>query len=219
MTAKDAYTMLLAELDKYESPSFRVEDFTYFFNSALHEYVSNHLGTADVLQKDSDDMDPFIKWSVPLEQDPEIKEKFALPADYRHVWGMKTTFKFLVGWGPFAKDDTVTLYLKRQRSNREGFQKGNAYQRPSFKYPLYKVEGTNVMVYAGDKLEAVSTELDYVHDWPDIGLTEDLVTNDTLFFPGYVAREVVKLTRRLFLENVESGRYNSQLQEQSLRKE
>lgn len=217
--AQDAYIMLLRELDKYESPSFRVGDFTYFFNSAIDEYKSNHLTDSDVLQKDSDDMDPFITWNTALAQDNSEKSKFALPDDYRHVWTVKATAKWLTDFGKYKTNDIITLYPKRRRSTREGYQENNAYHKPGFRYPVWKVETGSMFIEAGDKLELVSCSLDYVFQGDEIGLTEDLLTNDDIPFPDYILREIVKLTRRIFLENIESQRYPSTLQEEQLRKE
>ena len=217
--AQDAYVMLLRELDKYESPSFRVSDFQYFFNSGINEYISNHLTDADVLQKDSDDIDSFITWNESLTQDNTDKSKFTLPSLYRHVWSVKVTVKWLVAWGKYKVDDEITIYPKRRRSTREGFQEKNAYHKPDTEYPTYKIEGGFIYILAGDKVEPLTVRLDYIPQPTDIGLTEDLVTNDDIPFPDYVLREIVKLTRRIFLENIESGRYSSTLQEEQLRNE
>lgn len=220
--AQDAYIMVTRELDKYESPPFQIGDFQYFFYSAINEYISNNLPDADILQKDSDDMNSFIKWNTALVQntdDPPIYSEFALPSDYRHIWNVKSRVKWLVAWGKYAVNDEIWLYPKRRRSTREGYQENNAYQKASVKYPLYKVEGTNINIDAGVKVQLMETRLDFVFEPVEIGLTEDLATNDDIPFPNYVLLEIVKLTRRIFLENIESQRYNASLQEEVMRKE
>ena len=51
---------------------------------SIHEYVSNHLFSSDVLQKDSDDIDNFITWNGSLTQDEKpsiIKEDWQSPVN------------------------------------------------------------------------------------------------------------------------------------------
>ena len=39
MNALDAYRDVLRELDKYESPTFTINDFNYFYNKAISQFV------------------------------------------------------------------------------------------------------------------------------------------------------------------------------------
>lgn len=220
--ASDIYVKVLRELDKYESPSFNVKDFEYFFNDAVNIYVSNHLLNADVLQKDSDDIDYFITWDEKLTQDPTNKSKFALPVTYRHVWGVKAEFEFLSDFGKYkgrtttTDGDKIILYPKRRRTTREGYQEKNAYHKPSLDYPYYKVEGGSIYIDAGLLLEPSDMWLDYVKIPAEYTVSP---TDSVVSIPDHVIRELVKLTARRFAENIESPRYGSMLQEEQLRKE
>lgn len=219
----NAYRWVLEELDKHESPSHPPASFVYWFNTTLDEYLSNLLPTSDITQKGGDDLDSFVVFSASLTQDESDAELFELPGNFRHVWAAEVVAKWLVDYDKFEQDDTVTLHPKRRRSNRGGFQESNAYQRPSMYYPTYKVinsAGTRYLqILLGNKLEPVSCNLDYVKVIDELELSDDLATtNDELPFPRYVAKEMVNLHVRKVLENYESQRYSSQLQEMSLRK-
>lgn len=222
-TTLDAYRWALIELDKHESPTFSPGDFVYHFNSTVDEYLSNQLPQSDVVQKRVDNMESFAVLNQALTQHPSDTKLFALPDDYRHVWEVKVTAKWLEDFMHYEKDDVITLYPKRRRSNRKGYQEQNAYQKPSYRYPVYRlqnVSGTRYLrVELGARLQATGCNLDYIRDYGEFSLSSDLSTYDEIPFPTYVIREIIKLMVRKVLENTESPRYRSQLQEMQLRNE
>jgi hypothetical protein len=217
MTILEVYRGILKELDKTESPSFSADDFDYWFNSTLDLYLSGSLPMGEVLQKGADRMDYFVAYGKPLNQDATDKSLFkitGLTPPYRHVWSVVTTFKWLVTFGKHAKDSASVLYPKRRRSNRKGYQESNAYQSPSYRYPLYELYNDDtdryLRVLAGSMLEAQAVKLDYVKEFATFSLAS---SGDEFPVPDYMAREIIRLTARQFLENIESPRYMTQLQE------
>lgn len=223
MTVLEAYQGLLREVDKYESASFEPSDFDYWFNSALDLYLSGSLPTGEVVQKGADRMEYFVIYGKTLTQhdtDVSLYKLTDLSPAYRHVWVVKAVFQWLSDFAKYKKDSQITLYPKRRRSNRRGYQEDNAYQRPSHRYPLYELynDGTDrwIRMEAGSRLQAQSCTLDYVKE--TLPFTLDSPTT-SLPVPDYMAKEVIRLTARLFLENIESPRYGTQLQERQLRNE
>ena len=215
----DAYRWTLEELDKTASPTLEVDSFVYQFNSTLDEYLSNQLPGADITQKESDDIDSFIVHRESLKQDSTDKSVFEIPEDYRHTWVVEVKAKWTAAFGKFSKDEQVTLYTRRRRASRKGYQEANAFQKPSYFYPLHERRGENLVIMLGSYLEPVSCYFTYVKSFDELMLSADGSQNSEIGLPVYVIREVTKVLARKLLEELESRRYASQLQETKLRNE
>lgn len=65
MTVRDLYDNLLIELNKVEAPSLLLEDFIYFANKAVQQYINKRYNLYDVTQQTTDDL-RVLKKSVQL---------------------------------------------------------------------------------------------------------------------------------------------------------
>lgn len=221
--AFDAYKNELRELDKFESPTFTVGDFNYFWNSTTDQYIATNVAGFDIDQKSLDDLRAIVNLGDAL---IFTSGTAPLPDKYRHVLGMEVTLKFIEDYDGYKKDDLLVKTVKRMRTNRKGFAKSNAFQRPSYKSVYYQISKENIQILAGTKVEVISGTLDYIETPEKVYLNPDKtsnysdpVNNTPLQFPDHVNFELVKLCRRIFLENIESQRYQSTLQEEALRQE
>jgi len=220
MDALEAYKNLLRELDKYESPSFSIKDFNYFFNDAISSYLTDNYGDFDVIQKDLDDIGVLIVYGNVL-----TSPLFPLPVDYRHCLGVKASITFIEDTLDNAKGDIVIIYPKRMQTNRKGYMNRNAYQEESTTYPTYQLDSTQIYIRAGDSVEITSVEIDYIKNPEEVFLNPDRtvdytdpVNNTPLQFPKYVCLEIIKVCRDNILENIESGRYQTVTNENQLTK-
>ena len=222
-TSLDAHRALLKELDKYESPVFTIGDFNYFYPSSIDEYVALNYATLDVNQKTLDD----IRAILVLGEDLSLTNGEAdLPEKYRHMLGMEAVLKFTVAMDGIAIDTERTVYPKRMRTNRTGFAKPNAYHKPSYKNPYFQITKDKIQVLNGIGTSVESGKIDYLETPETMYLNPDTTvdytdpSNNTLLqFPDHVNFEIIKHCRRVFLENIESPRYQSSLQESILRRE
>ena len=221
--ALDAYRNWLRELDKFESPTAQLLDFNYWWNSATDEYIANNYATFDVNQKTLDDISEIL---VLDEELTFVTNEVDLPEKYRHILGLETELKFLEALDGNAVDSTVIVNPKRLKTNQKGFRINNAYQQPSYKESYFQIAKGKLKILCGSKNEATTGKIDYleipetVYLNPDKSVDfNDPLNNTLLQFPSHVNFEIVKHCRKIFLENIESPRYQTSLQEQALRRE
>jgi hypothetical protein len=232
MTALDAYRDLLIELDKYESPSFSVRDFNYFWNSAVNEFVDKKLAVGpDVIQHSHDDLAVLLSDPTSLEfgevETPQVLSAVQayLPEFYRNILGLKIVLKFTVAAGKYAKDVKLTVYPRKQRSNREGYIRKNSYQDAKEEDAWYTLRGNIIELIIDSNTEVDTGTITFLKKPVAITLNPDIENlniddedeNPVLEFPDHTVSKIVKECRRIFLENIESPRYGTNFQEQNLR--
>jgi hypothetical protein len=230
MRALEAYRAELIELDKYESPSFSIRDFNHFWNSATQEFISSKLATGpDVVQYDHDDLAVLLSDPTPLVFGTgSLSNQAPLPNTYQNMLGMKITLEYLVNKGIHKKGDLITTFPKKQRSNREGFIQKNAYQEAFEEDSWYNLRGKLVEIIHDPDTKVKSGTINFLKKPAivtinpliatlTIGEQNAEVNNPTLEFPDATVLKIVKECRRIFLENIESRRYGTNIQEQNQR--
>jgi hypothetical protein len=221
MKALDAFIGVQHELDKFASPSFEVEQFNYFINSYLNDYIVENYARYPLLQKDVDDIRSIVKTSTPLAL---IAGKVALPEDYRHMLKVHVHGKFTVAVGMNAlNSETDFKNVERRLSNEQGYREDNYYLTASHKSPYYELEGNDLIVDLGPSVLAMTATINYITTPATIFLSPNPAdnlniegNNTTIPFPLHVYHELVKGCARLFLENIESRRYPTKVQEKQM---
>jgi hypothetical protein len=220
MKAIDAYRDVQRELDKYESPSFSVGDFNYFFPLAVSRYIDHNYKFFDVMQKEVDDIRSFLTLAYPLTL---ASGKVSLPETYRHMLHVKVAMKFKTAIGRYSNDQVEEFYPDRLKSGQKGFRFKNAFSRPNYKQYYYEIAGTDIQLVwdstVADPNAGVNLWIDFVKE-PDLiylnpDKTSDFgleVNNTTLQFNtgtkrNYVYFEIIGKCREVFLENIESPRF------------
>ena len=56
MTAREVWEGMLTELSKVNAPSMLLQDFNYFFNKAINQYINKRYNIYDVNQQTTDDL-------------------------------------------------------------------------------------------------------------------------------------------------------------------
>lgn len=56
MTERDLYDYALIEMNKVEAPSLLLEDYNYFMNKAVQQYINKVYNRYDINQQSSDDI-------------------------------------------------------------------------------------------------------------------------------------------------------------------
>jgi hypothetical protein len=226
MKALDAYRDTLRELDKFESPTFSIGDFNYFYPQAVSRYVDENYKFFDVMQKEVDDLRSFITASSPLTLAGGVT---TLPAQYRHILHLKVAMKFKVQIGKYALNQVVEFYPDRMKSGQKGFRFENAFTRPNHKRYYYEIIGDELRLiwnstYA-DPNSGVNCWVDYIKEPNLIFLNPDKTSNysleannSTLQFNTGSTRnsvyfEIIAKCRALFLENIESPRFPAAVQQ------
>lgn len=231
MKAIDAYRDILKELDKYESPTFSVRDFNYFYNKAVSKYIDVNYRQLDVVMKDTQDISAMLALASPITI--QTTGTVALPANFRHLLSLKIKVRFKVDIGKYDATQVYEFWPERMKSGQKGFRYRSAYGKPNYRRYYYEISGTNLNVLFDDsKVEFVTNApnawLDYVIQPTDVYLNPDTGAdfnqenqNTTLSFNtgasrNYVYFEVINLCRSIFLENIESPRAGIAMQESAM---
>jgi len=223
MRALDAFREVSHELDKFASPTFEVTQFNYFFNVAIDDYIANNYARYPLVQKDVDDIRVLLKTT-----DPALTitaKKADLPVDYRHMLRVHVNATFIAKAGKYAANSTKLFKnVERRFSNEEGYREENAYLKASHKSPYYELEGSKIVFDLGSNMTPTTAIIQYIMTPPVIYLSPNPADdfsqedkNTTINYPSHVCRELITLCARKFLENIESPRYQTKLNEERLR--
>ena len=173
MTVRDIYEYALIELNKLNAPSLLLEDYNYFINKAIQQYINLVYAKSEIDQQSTDDI-RVLKTSAILE--PKLfsssltsdKTKLLsnglfktsyyadLPTDYMHL--LNCIVEYTIQQSNFKcynKGDTVHFPVRRLTSDMYTQILNNAYMRPMYKRPYYYLSAinTNTVTQAeGDRL-------------------------------------------------------------------
>ena len=173
MTVRDIYEYALVELNKLNAPSLLLEDYNYFINKAIQQYINLVYAKSEIDQQSTDDI-RVLKTSAILE--PKLfsssltsdKTKLLsnglfktsyyadLPTDYMHL--LNCIVEYTIQQSNFKcynKGDTVHFPVRRLTSDMYTQILNNAYMRPMYKRPYYYLSAINTNTVAqaeGDRL-------------------------------------------------------------------
>ena len=158
MTARELYEYALIELNKLEAPSLLLEDYNYFINKAVQQYINLVYAKLEIDQQSTDDI-RVLKTSailkpIRLSEDPTyshlsnglFKSSYYvdLPADYMHLLNCIVEYKVSVSnFKCYNKDDIVYFAARRLTPDMYTQILNNAYMRPMYKRPYYYLNNIN----------------------------------------------------------------------------
>ena len=164
MTAREMYEYALIELNKLEAPSLLLEDYNYFINKAVQQYINLIYAKLELDQQSVDDL-RVLKTSTILNpkklDDPSAitngntsnaisstlmgQYYYAdLPADYLHL--INCIVEYQVNRSNFKcynLNDSVFFAARRLTSDMYAQIINNAYLRPTYKRPYYYLNNIN----------------------------------------------------------------------------
>ena len=158
MTARELYEYALIELNKLEAPSLLLEDYNYFINKAVQQYINLVYAKLEIDQQSTDDI-RVLKAStvlkpVKLYENPSyshlangmFKSSYYvdLPEDYMHLLNCIVEYK--VGVSNFKcdnKGDMVYFAARKLTPDMYTQVLNNAYMRPMYKRPYYYLTNIN----------------------------------------------------------------------------
>ena len=179
MTARQVYEGVLIELNKVQAPNLLLEDFNYFFNKAVDQYVNKRYNIYDISQQTTDDV-RVLKSTVTLEVaegnnagslNRDVTKKgslydstyeFDLPTDYLHLLNCICEYKVLKPFKCYDANTYVQFAAERLTSDSWSTVINNVYTRPTYKRPYYFLHNVNrdLINNTGQTGQANST-LDY----------------------------------------------------------
>lgn len=228
MTVRELYDAALIESNKVKAPSLLTDDYVYFLNKAVQQYVNQVYNRCEYNQQSSDDLS-FLHTTdvINLEYDSDKQVSCgALPEDYLHLLNCIGEFQLndITNKKPWCGNSEVTTRNKRQMCQRltADLKAGvvdNYYMKPSAKKPYYyiitKDDKLSIEIYAG-KTPCNSIEIAYIKCPAKLSLTEDDVyaeidETSKVEFPDYVCYEIINIFTRLLLENASDPRLQTNI--------
>lgn len=216
MTVRDIYEYALVELNKLNAPSLLLEDYNYFINKAIQQYINLVYAKSEIDQQSTDDI-RVLKTSAILE--PKLfsssltsdKTKLLsnglfktsyyadLPTDYMHL--LNCIVEYTIQQSNFKcynKGDTVHFPVRRLTSDMYTQILNNAYMRPMYKRPYYYLSAINTNTVA-------QSEDDRLYNKP--GSLTGMNAND---LPTKEGEEVLALEKGTIPENKSYGLIDSE---------
>lgn len=147
MTVREVYQALLIELNKEQAPSMLLEDFNYFGNKAIQQYINKQYNVYDVNQQTSDNLRVLSTTAklTPTFNDDFYGEKIAvieLPLDYFHLLNCICSYR-RTGPNKCNQTGAVQYSAKRLTSDMWSQVNQNYYNRPTYKRPYYFIHNVN----------------------------------------------------------------------------
>lgn len=153
MTERELYEYALIEMNKVEAPSLILEDFNYFINKAVQQYINKVYNRYDINQQSSDDL-RVLKATVTLTPDKtETVGKVAgvnkfvytvdLPDDYMHILNCIIEYEVKKPYKCYAEGDHVDFAARRLTADMASGIIHNVYMRPEYKRPYFYINNIN----------------------------------------------------------------------------
>lgn len=222
MTVREIYEYVLIESHKLNAPNLKLFEFNYYINKAINQVVNKIYNIYDTTQQTSDDLRVLVKNNVEL-----IQGK--LPEDYLHLLNCICTFEATDKYKNCIKEgDEIQVVATKATSDSWGQILQDAYNKPSYKKPYYKivngyaakepVEVSKLVIeYGKGPFELKSVSIDYLKTPTQMTLTEEQVEliedkSDQMEFPDYINREIINELVHLVMERANDPRLSTNLQ-------
>lgn len=147
MTVREVYEAILIELNKEQAPSMLLEDFNYFCNKAIQQYINKQYNVYDVNQQTSDNLRVL---STTAKLTPTYTDFYGqkvaevqLPLDYLHILNCICSFKYKGGKKCYEDQGNEQYSARRLTSDMWSQVNQNYYNRPTYKRPYYFIHNIN----------------------------------------------------------------------------
>jgi hypothetical protein len=218
MTIQELHRAVRLELDKTDAnslPDFTRSEIDYWLNTAQERLQTNKYTGLNLLQKGSeelqkriDDLRTFIKNSAPIDPVQVTNSKYLL--DLSTISDYKGLYKVLA----LSTQDgcTIEVYPEFCRHDEYVRIKRDPFNRPEFRRPIYLITDNKLEIETKNAL-IFDVVVTYIKK-PRLMSFDNNITSE---FPEAVHVELVKFTKDLLLENIESQRIQSeQLRSQTI---
>ena len=169
MTARQCFEGLLTELSKVNAPSMLLQDFNYFFNKAVNQYINKTYSKYDTSQQTTDDL-RVLKATTILKPEKitegtlknftsEVEDlknlgagdsklfgatyEVNLPLDYLHTLNCVCIYKVNKRYKCFDKGNNVQFAAKRLTADSWSVVINDFYNRPLPERPYYYIHNIN----------------------------------------------------------------------------
>ena len=172
MTARQIFEGMLTELSKVNAPSLLLEDFNYFFNKAINQYINKRYNIYDVDQQTTDDIRVLKSTAILTPELANMKGYYSdvesgatsylsaahspiaslygatyevnLPKDYLHILNCICVYHVKKQFKCYDKDSYVQFAAKRLTSDTWSSIINDYYNRPLPTRPYYYIHNVNL---------------------------------------------------------------------------
>ena len=153
MTARQLWEATLIELNKVQAPSLLLEDYNYFINKSIYQYINKRYNIYDINQQTTDDL-RVLKGTAKLAVSSSNTNtnadslygsgyQFDLPQDYLHMLNCICEFSVEKPFKCYDAGTAVHFKATRLTADLYGEILNNYYMRPSYKKPYYYINNIN----------------------------------------------------------------------------
>ena len=178
MTIRELYDYALIEMNKVEAPSLLLEDFNYFINKAVQQYINKVYNRYDINQQSSDDLRVLkATTQIPLTKTDNkqsgfgkvgSKEKFVyaanLPDNYMHLLNCIVEYKVNKKFKCYNAEDHVDFPARRLTADLAAGIMRNAYMKPDYRRPYFYINNIDPV---GGVTDAIVDNVDSDDDYTD----------------------------------------------------
>lgn len=163
MTARQVWEGMLTELSKVNAPSMLLQDFNYFFNKAINQYINKRYNIYDINQQTTDDLRVLKATSIldvtkATDKGPlnsllgmgaghsklfGATYEVDLPSDYLHILNCVCIYKVNKNWKCYNKGDFVQFAAKRLTADSWSVIVNDYYNRPLPERPYFYIHNIN----------------------------------------------------------------------------
>lgn len=148
MTWRELYEYALIEVNKLKAPSLLLEDYNYFINKAVQQYMNLVYNRYDINQQSNDDLRVLTTTKV-YNQEDIGDNTVTLPSDYVHLLNCIVTVSPLSNSSNKCGSSETSGYrtaAKQLTSDRYAGILNNYYLKPTPKRPYYMLKSSDTMV-------------------------------------------------------------------------
>lgn len=146
MTARQVFEYALIELNKVEAPSLLLEDYNYFINKAVSNYVDKRYNIYDINQQTTDDLRVLKGTATITSLTPYVNNKLQaatyvgqLPSDYYHLLNCVVEYSLTANYKCYTTSEPIYFGAKRLTAGMFSQIINNYYMRPTYKNPYYYI--------------------------------------------------------------------------------
>lgn len=161
MTARQVWQAVLVELNKVQAPNILLEDFNYFFNKAINQFVNKQYNNDGINQQNLDNsrvlrgstilfpiydgtkngiVNNVVSWNA----SENTKFNFILPADYLHLLGCTAWIFIAKDTDCCNKGSFIKRGVKRLNEDIDPLITENWWMRPDIRRPYYYIHNENL---------------------------------------------------------------------------
>jgi hypothetical protein len=214
VTAQDMYNAFLLELDKYNTHTVYPDEWEIIINKVQLDVIENRYSEVEEIQKRMDDLRILKTVSTIPNSGNDVsgEEKFDLPVDYLHVLNIALDIDYVndkccrTGKSGFRK-------AKPMKSDKKYEIADDPFNKPTNDRLYYDLIGKEILPITGTESFASDCRMEYLRYPRDIEIVNQQVDCE---LPVHIRQEIVDVAVRQVLEQFESQRYQTTLNENRL---